>query len=136
MEAAQKYVLYVEDDIDDRELLSQSFQKVAPGLQLQYADNGVKALEILNNHRSKGTAPALIVLDLNMPYLDGVETFRHLQSDPVFKVIPLVVFSAGESPSDKSIFGEAGIPYFSKPTRMSSLDSIANQMHLLCAGYA
>lgn len=132
MNSPDKTVLYVDDDNDDRELLSEVMQNVAPSLKMIFAMNGLEALEVLNQQKETRSLPALIVLDLNMPYLSGRETFERIKCDPQLKAIPLVIFSSGENPSDKSLFSNEGIPCFTKPVKISAMEGIASQMAGLC----
>ena len=132
MNPKEKTILHVDDDADDRELLRDVMQKIAPQLKLTFAENGLQALELLNKTKETKSLPCLIVLDLNMPYLNGRQTFERIKADAELRSIPLVVFSSGENPSDKSLFSKAGIAYFSKPFNFSGLERIASQMANLC----
>lgn len=80
-------VLVIDDDRDIREILDEIL--VSEGYSVVTAGNGVEALESLKNVK-----PSLILLDLNMPVMDGFE-FRSIQrSDPAIALIPTVVISA------------------------------------------
>lgn len=125
-------ILYVDDDADDWDLLREALLKVAPEVNLTFAENGLQALEILNEIKTGRKLPCLIVLDLNMPFLDGRQTFECLKADPVLDVIPLAVLSSGENPADKALFSRAGVPYFTKPVEFAALENIAIQMADLC----
>ncbi len=132
MNNEEKTILYVDDDADDREMLWEVMQKVAPELKVTFAENGLQALELLNATQETKSLPCLIVLDLNMPYLDGRQTFERIKADPQLRNIPLVILSSGESPADKALFGKRGIPYFTKPVEFSALESLASHMSNLC----
>jgi CheY-like chemotaxis protein len=80
-------ILVVDDDLDIREIVSEVLTDA--GYAVATARNGFEALELL-----KKLKPSLILLDLNMPLMDGVE-FRHRQKqDPALFRIPTVVMSA------------------------------------------
>jgi CheY-like chemotaxis protein len=127
-----KTILHIDDDADDRELLRDIMQMIAPELKITFAENGLLALEILNKTKETKSLPCLIVLDLNMPYLDGRQTFERIKADPQLRSIPLIIFSSGASPYDKSLFNKEGIAYFSKPVDLSVLEDIASHMANLC----
>ena len=132
MNPEEKTILHIDDDADDRETLREVMQKIAPELKVTFAENGLQALEVLNETKETKSLPCLIVLDLNMPYLDGRQTFERIKADPHLKNIPLVVFSSGENPSDKSLFSKEGIAYFTKPIQLSVMEDIVSYMANLC----
>jgi CheY-like chemotaxis protein len=132
MSNCEKTLLYVDDDNDDRELLSEVMKSVAPSLKFIFAINGLEALEFLNRSKKTNSLPCLIILDLNMPYLNGRETFESIRADPQLKNIPLVIFTSGEDPADKSLFLKEGITFFTKPVEFSKFEGIAAQMAGLC----
>ena len=133
MNAEEKTMLYVDDDADDQELLCVVMQKVAPELKVMLANNGLEALELLNEIKETKSLPCLIVLDLNMPYLNGIQTFECIKADPQLSSIPLVVFSSGDNPSDKSLFSKEGIAYFTKPVEFSAMEGIVSHMANICS---
>ncbi|PZX55942.1 response regulator receiver domain-containing protein [Algoriphagus ratkowskyi] len=132
MNFKEKIILHVDDDPDDRDLLREVMQKVAPNVKLTFAINGLQALETLNLAKETQSLPCLIVLDLNMPYLNGAQTFERIKADTSLSKIPIVVLSSGENPSDKSMFSQAGVDYFAKPIEFSALKAIGSHLANLC----
>lgn len=132
MPSEVKTILYVDDDADDRELLWEVMQKVAPDLNVTFAENGLLALDLLHELKESKSLPCLIVLDINMPYLNGIQTFERIKVNPRLNRIPIVILSSSESPADKVLFSKEGIPYFTKPTTFLALETIVRQMSNLC----
>lgn len=132
MKPLKKTILYVDDDADDRELLGEVMQKVTPEFKIIFAENGLQAIEILVETKETKFLPCLIVLDLNMPYLNGRQTFERIKADTQLRSIPVVILSSGESPADKSFFGKEGIPYFTKPIDLLDMESLASNLTTLC----
>jgi CheY-like chemotaxis protein len=128
----EKTILYVDDDADDRDLLGEIMQKVSPELKVMFAENGLHALELLDGRKDAKFRPCLIVLDLNMPYLNGRQTFERIKADIQLKNIPVVILTSGESPADKSFFSKQSIPYFIKPVKLSDMESLANELTTYC----
>jgi CheY-like chemotaxis protein len=94
-------VLLVEDEPDDVELLTRALQEIRPGTRVAVVNDGVEALRRL--HTSDGAAawrPSLIVLDLKLPALDGIEVLRTIQADERTAKIPVVVLSGTCRPED------------------------------------
>lgn len=132
MKTECKSILYVDDDPDDREFLFNAIININPNIEVILADNGLAALDYLKNIKNKKDLPGLIVLDLNMPLLDGRETLKRIKDDPMLSSLKIVVFTTGENPNEKQSFNELGIQYISKPFNIQFLHSIANQMIEIC----
>ena len=91
-------VLLVEDDSADALLVEEALQDRGMSRTIARADDGVAALEYL---RGSGTRrPDLIVLDLNMPRMNGRELLGILKDDPDLAMIPVVVLSTSSTPDD------------------------------------
>lgn len=80
-------ILLIEDDADDAELTIHALKKHHLANPIVHIDDGEKALDVLFSNRQK---PALILLDLKMPRVDGIEILRKLKSDPERSDIPVV----------------------------------------------
>ena len=130
MTAEKNFIFYIDDDEDDRELLTEALQNAYPAVHLEFAVNGLVALHCLQELKEKGgKLPDLIILDLNMPFLDGKDTFLHLKHDCALQHIPVVVFTSSEKPSDRSHFQDQGVEFFTKPSHITFLREIVR--HLL-----
>lgn len=128
-----KVILYVDDDADDREFLSEAIKDADPQVEVICAENGLQALEYLQDVKeSNSGVPCLIVLDINMPFLDGKETFSEIKKDPAFETVPVLIFSSSERPNDKILFNNLGVEFISKPTNLVFMNSIANRMVNFC----
>lgn len=130
----EKTILYVDDDDDDRELFAEMIKEKYPGLNLVLAENGLKAIDYLQSvDQPEKELPCLIVLDLNMPFLDGKKTFEKIKTNSVFKNIPVVIFTSSHNPHDKNFFNNAGIEFITKPDDFSKMPAIAQRMMHHCA---
>lgn len=91
-------ILLVEDDFDDANLIQRIINRVPIHVDMEVCGNGQEALDLLEaSHAStKGRMPDLILLDLNMPIMDGNEFMRALRSHPVLPTIPICVFSTSK----------------------------------------
>jgi CheY-like chemotaxis protein len=110
----ERSILIVEDDLDVREALTQVLE--FEGYAVVGATNGQEALD----HLRAGNVPSLILLDLMMPVMDGLQ-FRSVQmDDPSLAAIPVIVISAdGKVDQKVASLGVAG--YMKKPLDVDSL---------------
>src|SRR5947199_3537272 len=121
MEMSEKVVLLVEDNDDDRELTLRSFQKHGIANKFIVARNGVEALDYLFCRgayagRKIDETPALILLDLKLPKLDGLEVLREIRSNPHTKRTPVVILTSSNEERDKIASYDLGAnSYVRKP---------------------
>lgn len=127
MTFSTKSILYVDDDPDDREFLADAIATINPDIKVIPAENGIKALEYLDSTKND-QLPCVIILDLNMPFLNGRETFDRIRTNTALNEVPVVVLSSSEKPHDKDFFNNRGIEYFTKPTDILHLNDIASHV--------
>jgi len=109
-----KRILLIDDDDDDRLLFCEALVDIAPQFSCDTAVSGNAALNVLHNREI--ALPDLILLDVNMPGLNGWECLTVLKSQDVFKDIPVIMYSTSYSPDDirKAIrFG--AVCFYTKP---------------------
>ena len=128
-----KTILFVEDDADDRELLSEVVKGISSSIEIAFAENGLKAIEYLNTGKESSHLPCLIVLDLNMPFLDGKETYNRIKQDTKLEAIPVIIFTSSHNPNDKKLFTNLGVEFFTKPDEYSYMSKIISHMINVCA---
>mgnify|MGYP003653835180 CR=1 FL=1 len=93
-------LLLAEDDPDDQYLLRSAISHLDMHLNIICVDNGITALEYLESALDGDGLPNLILLDLNMPMMDGKQTLQKLKGDKRFQGIPVVVYSTSQSETD------------------------------------
>ncbi|WP_306027903.1 MULTISPECIES: response regulator [unclassified Stappia] len=92
-------VLLVEDDPDDVRIITQSLGASAIPVRLTTAADGAQALSILNEAADSGLpAPDLILLDLNLPVMNGTEFLGKLRAHPTLSAVPVCVFTTADDP--------------------------------------
>ncbi|HUQ66848.1 MAG TPA: response regulator [Flavitalea sp.] len=128
-----KTILCIDDDPDDRRLLQQELLEINNMIYFAEAENGWEALNYLNKAITSDSLPCLIVLDLNMPILDGKQTYQKLTSDKHLCDIPVVIYTSSNNPNDKLYFSTRGIKYFVKPSSHRVMKQIAEDMINVCS---
>jgi CheY-like chemotaxis protein len=119
------FILIAEDDADDRFLLQAAFEENGFKDHLHFVENGVEALDYLQQLCNTGNEPALprfMLLDLNMPKKDGREVLRELKQHPELRKIPVVIFSTTNNEQEMRRCYELGAnSYITKPNSFESL---------------
>lgn len=125
-------ILIAEDDPDDRELLTEAFVQVASAVELRFVDNGEELLLHLGHRPAPDRSrehpvPGLILLDLNLPGMDGRETLRRLRADERWRRIPVVVLSTSSSQDEiDQAYALGANSFITKPARMGELIRVVN----------
>jgi CheY-like chemotaxis protein len=125
-------ILFVDDDPDDLEYYGEAIRKQSPMIHIEERPDGIQALEYLRLAKADGKLPCLIVMDFNMPLLNGRETFEQIKNDEVLSRIPIVIFSTATSHIDEAYFKENGIENFRKPSNGKEMELIALQLLKYC----
>jgi two-component system, response regulator len=117
MEAEDKIVeiLFVEDNMNDAEMALRSLKKNNMANHVYHVQDGEEALNFLFSEQIK-SFPKLILLDLKMPKVDGIEVLRRIKSDAKRRIIPVVVMTSSKEECDIVESYELGVnAYIVKP---------------------
>ena len=91
--SARNVILYADDDQDDLMLVKDAFNRYSTNIEVVTVENGSEALSYLNNLSEIDPVPCLIILDINMPLLNGKEALKEIRVMERFKHTPVVLFS-------------------------------------------
>ncbi len=125
-------ILLVDDDPDDRMLLKEAILEVDGRFLFEEAPDGRHGLNYLRAIPCPDEYPCLVVLDINMPILDGREMLAILKSDPKLKFIPVVVFSTSSNPSDIRYCKQFNVDLVTKPFDIAMLEKAAGKLVTYC----
>ncbi len=115
-------ILICDDDEDDLYLVKSVFNDTKFGNQTVYLKNGVELLNYLQNYKGE-TSIGLILLDLNMPKMDGRETLKVIKNTAEFRHIPVVILTTSNAPQDIEQCYELGANCFiTKPSSYEGLN--------------
>jgi CheY-like chemotaxis protein len=117
----------VDDDEDDRFLIKEAISQVNGQITIIEAENGLELLNIIQ--RPAAIKAALILLDMNMPMMNGIETASAIRENPAFGQIPIVMISTSSNDSLIEHAYKAGISrYYIKPCSFEGFITFANQL--------
>lgn len=117
-----KTIFLADDDDDDCHFFSKILSQVCPGAMLQIATNGMVLLDQL---READKIPDLIVLDLNMPVMNGYDALENIRKSAEFKNLPVVIMTTSNDPADiDRLFDMGASLYAVKPGTFSELQKV------------
>lgn len=120
-------ILVVEDDPDDRTLLTELLTRTIPNGEIKSVGNGHEAMQYLE---AAGVLPSLIILDIFMPQKNGFEVLQEIKDNPRFRTIPILVLSC--SSASKDIWHSYSIganAYLVKPSTEDELNRFVNSIY-------
>lgn len=126
-------ILYAEDDLDDVFMIRQAFEQFDNNTQLLHANNGFETLEKLKEAKANNNLPCLLILDINMPGMNGRETLIRIRQSHDFKDIPAVLFTTSSGEMDKAFAKKWNAEFITKPLVYSELEELAKRFVSLCA---
>ncbi len=125
-------VLLVEDSPGDVRLTQEAFRDANRSIQLHVASDGVEAMAFLRHEGVHHNAPRpdLILLDLNLPKMDGREVLAHIKEDNRLKTIPTVILTTSDAEADivRSYQLQANC-YLTKPVQLDSFESLVKSIN-------
>jgi CheY-like chemotaxis protein len=124
---ARKLVFIVDDDPEDRQLILDAFLKNGSEFDYVFIDNAAQLLNRLKN--GDHAFPNLLLLDLNMPGVMGMQALREIRTNKIFSQIPIVVLTTSTLINDRNLCYEMGASCFlTKPDSFSTMLAYARSI--------
>jgi CheY-like chemotaxis protein len=124
-------ILWADDDTDDLELFHEVLLELTTEYELLKFYNGQQVLDYLKEPREQNY-PSLIILDMNMPVLDGKQTLAVLKTEERYQSIPVVVFTTSDSDTDRIFCARFGTTMITKPPRYEPLKEVIKDLLFYC----
>jgi len=127
-------ILLVEDNPVDMDLTLRAFAKHKLTNPVQVARDGEEALAWIPRWEAGEPLPAVVLLDLKLPRVDGLEVLRQIKTHPVLKVVPVVVLTSSRESSDMQTAYQLGAnSYIVKPVNFDKFMEVAAEIELYWA---
>ncbi len=130
---SKNIVLYADDDADDLELVEDAFARYASNVEVISFIDGTGALSYLQNLPPVAAAPCLIILDINMPVINGKEVLVRLRQMDRFQSVPVVLFTTSSQPTDKMFAEKNNAGFVTKPLDVKQMKIITDQFINHCS---
>ena len=125
MPATKRLVFYVDDDMDDIELVKEALGR-RPEIEFKPFTCATDLLESMGHPPEGPALPSLIVVDMNMPGIDGRDLIRILKTDDAWKRIPVTVFSTSNNPDDVAFATRFHARFVTKPLTLTQLSKVVD----------
>lgn len=123
-------ILYVEDDSDFTEIVERAMHQVDGNTRLTIFEDGTSAVRKLNEVAQEKDKPRLILLDMNLPGISGLDILKKIKETQALRCIPVVMFSTSDNPRDIRASLESGAnAYVAKPLGYLNLIDCLKSMH-------
>ena len=132
MSDSPRIVLCVYDDVEDRELVGSAITEIDPSVIVVHAENGTEAIEYLSKAKVEDDLPCLVILDINMPKMDGKQTLAQIKKDEQLNELPIVIFSTSSNPVDKLYCADYGVELVTKPDNLSGMRNEIKELLQYC----
>lgn len=127
-------ILMVDDDEEDRLLLRDVFEELGYGHLIHFEENGEEAIHYLQGCMESKDLPCLVILDLNMPKLNGHQTLEYIKSRPQLKDITVIIYSTSLNPLERDECLALGAhSYVVKPSTYNESVRIARKFYAFCS---
>ena len=127
-------ILCVDDDEDDRLFLREVILSQPHSFDLKEVQNGYEALRYLENCLAKEEIPCMVIMDLNMPKMDGKQTILKIKEHKDLARIPIAVFTTSARTADKKYFEDLGVFFITKPFDYDVFKTKVADILRYCAG--
>lgn len=127
-----RYIIFADDDADDLELITGFFKEYNRNINVLEFRDGKEVLRFLDDFAISSGEPLLIILDINMPRLNGRETLAAIRNHVHYKKIPVIVYTTSSNQIDKNFCIEFNATWVNKPDSIDGVKHIAKIISDFC----
>ncbi|MGF1544955.1 MAG: response regulator [Parvularculaceae bacterium] len=127
--AKRRQVLLIDDNEDDRQILERVFEGGGSRAELLTAGSGPEGLDVIAKRADENASPDLVLLDLNMPGMTGLETLERIRALDAGRLVPIIVFTTSDSDTDVIRSYELGANSFvTKPIDLDDVIRVVSEI--------
>jgi CheY-like chemotaxis protein len=124
---AKHIIVQIDDDLEDLEMVANAINKYK-NIELIQATDGYSGMEVLNKLVRKGNTPSLLLLDVNMPGMNGRDVLIKMKQNDLLKEIPVTLFTTSNSALDKTLASKYKADFISKPHSFTNLEQVVGKV--------
>jgi CheY-like chemotaxis protein len=127
-----RYIIFADDDADDLELITGFFKQFNREVNVLEFKDGKEVLKFLDDFALNASAPILIILDINMPRMNGKETLMAIRSHPNYQHIPVMLYSTSNNKADQQFCQKFNASWIIKPSNIDGVKQVAKVIADFC----
>jgi CheY-like chemotaxis protein len=127
-----RYIIFADDDADDLELITGFFKQYNRDITVLEFKDGKEVVKFLDDFALNTSAPGLIVLDMNMPRMNGRETLIHIRNSVAFRHVPVIIYTTSMNESDKQLCQQYKASWINKPFNVEDVKKVAQVIAEFC----
>ena len=127
-----RYIIFADDDADDLELITGFFKHYNRNINVLEFKDGKEVIKFLDDFASQSSTPLLIVLDINMPRLNGKETLAAIRKHQKYQYIPVVIYTTSTNIQDEQYCRELGASWVTKSSSIEGVKQVAKVLAEFC----
>ena len=127
-----RYIIFADDDADDLELITGFFRQFNQAVNVLEFRDGKEVLQFLDDFAPSTSSLLLIVLDINMPRVNGLETLAAIRKHSRFRHIPVVIYTTSFNQSDQQLAQKLGASWVNKSTSIEGVKQTAKVLAEFC----
>lgn len=125
-ELPKNLVLYADDDIDDVEMVKDGFSANTQNVELKTFSDGDEVIDYIKVLATQKVKPCLVILDINMPRMNGRDALLQLRAFDEFEKVPVIMFTTSSNKIDKQFAKDNNAGFITKPIDVKQLNIIVN----------
>ena len=125
-------VIWADDDLDDLLIMRETLERLDHQHHVVEAHTGQEVLNYLHSLNNASSYPCLIILDINMPILNGRDTLALIRREEKYNDIPVVMFSTSNSPMDRAFCDRFGAKLYTKPSTLAAYEQVITTLLTHC----
>ncbi|HEX2608509.1 MAG TPA: response regulator [Flavisolibacter sp.] len=127
-----RYIIFADDDADDLELITGFFKQYNRNVHVLEFRDGKEVIQFLDDFAVNTSAPLLIVLDINMPRMNGKEALIAIRSRPGFRNVPVLIYTTSTNEADKKFCEQYLATWMNKPHGIEDVKQVAKIISGFC----
>jgi chemotaxis family two-component system response regulator Rcp1 len=131
-DARKRRVLLIEDSSGDVRLTKEAFREANLAVEIDVASDGIEAMAFLNDAQSnhETALPDIILLDLNLPRMDGREVLAQIKEDPELRLIPTIILTTSAAERDiRKAYDLRANCYLTKPVQLEDFEELVRSIN-------
>ncbi len=127
-----RYILFADDDADDLELITSFFKEYNQKVEVLEFKDGKEVVRFLEEVSIASNLPVLMVLDINMPKMNGMETLAFVRNSPVLQNIPVLIYTTASDNSNEQLCKKYNASWIVKPDHIDDVKKVAKIIADFC----